>query len=59
VRGGAPAGELIHRLSDEGYAVLLLARIDPTGERELNAESNSEDVVGPLAKSIISAIRGQ
>jgi hypothetical protein len=36
VRGGAPAGELIHRLSGEGYAVLLLARIDPTGERELH-----------------------
>jgi serine/threonine protein kinase len=96
-RGDASAGRLIDRLSSEGYAVLLLARIDQTGQRELsyygrhdtsyssrvtlttydlatgkpfgststakieytsiNAESESEDIVGPLAKSIARAIR--
>jgi eukaryotic-like serine/threonine-protein kinase len=98
LRGGdASAGRLIDRLSSEGYAVLLLARIDPTGQRALtysgrhdtayssrvtlttydlatgkpfgssgtatieytsiNAESASEEIVGPLARSIAKAIR--
>ena len=96
-RGDASAGRLIDLLRSEGYAVLLLARIDPTGQRALsyygrhdtayssrvtlttydlatgkpfgssgtatinytsiNADSESEDVVGPLAKSIAKAIR--
>ena len=96
-RGEVSAARLIDRLGAEGYAVLVLARIDPTGQRELsyygrhdiayssrvtltaydlatgkpisssrsanveytsiNAESESEDVVGPLAKSVASAIR--
>ena len=96
-RGDASAGRLIDRLSGEGYAVLLLARIDPTGQRELsyygrhdtayssrvtltaydlatgrpfgssgtatmeytsiNADSESEEKVGPLARSIARAIR--
>jgi hypothetical protein len=96
-RGDASAGRLIDRLSSEGYAVLLLARIDATGQRELsyygrhdtayssrvtltaydlatgrpfgssgaatieytsiNADSESEDKVGPLARSIARAIR--
>ena len=95
--GGASAGRLIDRLSSEGYAVLLLARIDATGQRELsyygrhdtayssrvtltaydlatgrpfgssgtatleytsiNADSESEEKVGPLARSIARAIR--
>jgi serine/threonine protein kinase len=95
--GGASAGQLIDRLSSQGYAVLVLARIDPTGQRELsyygrhdtayssritlttydlatgrpfgssgtatieytsiNADSESEETVGPLAKKIGRAIR--
>ncbi len=35
-RGDASAARLIDRLGREGYAVLLLARIDPTGQRELS-----------------------
>jgi len=96
-RGDPPAGRLIDRLSAERYAVLLLARIDPVGQRELsyygrhdtayssrvtltaydlatgkplgasrsatmeytsiNAESQAEEMVAPLAKSIASVIR--
>jgi serine/threonine protein kinase len=96
-RGDVSASRLIDRLSGEGYAVLLLARIDPTGQRELsyygrhdtaytsrvtltaydlatgrpfgssksatieytsiNAESESEEMVGPLARSLAKAIR--
>lgn len=96
-RGDVSAARLIERLSGEGYAVLLLARIDPTGQRELsyygrhdtayssrvtlttydlatgrpfgssgtatieytsiNADGESEEMVGPLAKSIARAIR--
>jgi len=95
--GGASAGHLIDVLRNEGFAVLLLARIDPTGQRELNyygrhdiayssrvtltaydlatgrpfrsssaatieytsinAESESQDVVGPLARVMATAIR--
>ncbi len=95
--GDASAGRLIERLSSEGYAVLLLARIDPTGQRALsyygrhdtayssrvtlttydlatgrpfgssgtatieytsiNADSESKEIVGPLARSIAKAIR--
>ncbi|HYM59589.1 MAG TPA: protein kinase [Thermoanaerobaculia bacterium] len=37
LRGGdVSAARLIDRLGREGYAVLLLARIDPTGQRELS-----------------------
>jgi hypothetical protein len=96
-RGDVSAGRLIDRLRGEGYATLVLARIDPTGQRELsyygrhdtayssrvtlttydlatgrpfgssgtatieytsiNAESESEEIVGPLARSIARAIR--
>jgi eukaryotic-like serine/threonine-protein kinase len=96
-RDGASAGRLIDRFSSEGYAVLLLARVDPTGQRELsyygrhdtayssrvtlttydlatgrpfgssgtttieytsiNADSESEEKIGPLARSIARAIR--
>ncbi len=96
-RGDASAARLIDRLSREGYAVLLLARIDPTGQRELsyygrqdtlytsrvtltaydlatgrplgssgsatieytsiNADSQSKDAVGPLARSVARTIR--
>jgi eukaryotic-like serine/threonine-protein kinase len=96
-RGEASTGRLIDRLSSEGYAVLLLARVDPIGQRELsyygrhdtaytsrvtltaydlatgkpfgssgtatveytsiNADSASEEMVAPLAKSIARAIR--
>ena len=96
-RGNVPAGRLIDRLRGEGYATLLLARIDPTGQRELSyygrhdtayssrvtltaydlatgkplgssksatleytaisAQSESEEAVGPLARSLANAIR--
>ena len=96
-RGDASAGRLIDRLSREGYAVLLLARVDPTGQRELsyygrhdiayssrvtlttydlatgrpfgpsgtatieytsiNAQSEAEEAVGPIARSSAKAIR--
>ena len=96
-RGDVSAARLIDRFSAEGYAVLLLARVDPTGQRELsyygrhdtayssrvtlttydlatgrpfgssghvtieytsiNAENESEERVGPLAKSAARAIR--
>ena len=35
-RGDVSAGRLIDRLRGEGYATLVLARIDPTGQRELS-----------------------
>ena len=94
---GVSAGRLIDRLGSEGYAVLLLARIEPAGQRELsyygrhdtayssrvtlttydlatgrpfgssgtgtieytsiNADGQSEEIVGPLARSIATAIR--
>ena len=96
-RGDVSAARLIDRLAGEGYAVLLLARLDPTGQRELsyygrhdtlytsrvtltaydlatgrpfgssgsasidytslNAQSKSEEAVGPLARSAAAAIR--
>ena len=95
--GNVSAGRLIDRLRGEGYATLVLARIDPTGQRELSyygrhdtayssrvtlttydlatgkpvgtsrsatveytsisAQSESEEAVGPLAKSAAKAIR--
>ena len=42
VRGNAPTALLIERLRSEGQAVLLLARVDPTGQRELNYLGRSE-----------------
>jgi len=36
VRGDAAASRLISRLRDEGYAVMLLARVDPATSRELH-----------------------
>ena len=97
VQGRAPVRELIAQLRDDGYAVLMLARIEPTGSRELsyygrrdtaytsrvtvtaydlasgrpfgspqtesmtytsiNADSESQDVVAPLARAVARAIR--
>jgi serine/threonine-protein kinase len=34
--GGASASRLIDRLREEGFALLLLARVEPSGERELS-----------------------
>lgn len=97
---GRPAvRDLIARLRDDGYAVLMLARIEPTGERELsyygrhdtaysarvtvaaydlatgrpigapgsgeitytsiNIESESQDVVTPLARECARTIRNR
>jgi eukaryotic-like serine/threonine-protein kinase len=42
VRGNPSAGMLIDRLRSEGQAVLLLARVDPTGVRELRYLGRSE-----------------
>jgi tRNA A-37 threonylcarbamoyl transferase component Bud32 len=36
LRGRAALRELIAELRDDGYAVLMLARIEPTGQRELS-----------------------
>lgn len=36
VRSDAAASRLISRLRDEGYAVMLLARVDPATQRELH-----------------------
>jgi serine/threonine-protein kinase len=95
--GDVSAGRLIDRLRGEGYATLVLARIEPTGQRELSyygrhdiayssrvtlttydlatgrplgsstsatieytsisAQSESEETVGPLARSAVKAIR--
>ena len=97
VQGRAPVRDLIAQLRDDGYAVLMLARIEPTGSRELsyygrrdtaytsritvtaydlatgrpfgtpqtesitytsiNMDSESQDVVGPLARAVARAIR--
>jgi serine/threonine-protein kinase len=97
VQGRAPVRDLIAQLRDDGYAVLMLARIEPTGSRELsyygrrdtaytsritvtaydlatgrpfgtpqtesitytsiNMDSESQDVVGPLARAVARAVR--
>ncbi|HEX6088400.1 MAG TPA: serine/threonine-protein kinase [Thermoanaerobaculia bacterium] len=97
VQGRAPLRDLIAQLRDDGYAVLMLARIEPTGSRELsyygrrdtaytsritvtaydlatgrpfgtpqtesitytsiNMDSESQDVVAPLARAVARAIR--
>ena len=97
VQGRAPVRDLIAQLRDDGYAVLMLARIEPTGSRELsyygrrdtaytsritvtaydlatgrpfgtpqtesitytsiNMDSESQDVVAPLARAVARAIR--
>jgi eukaryotic-like serine/threonine-protein kinase len=97
LQGRVAVRDLIAELRDDGYAVLMLARIEPTGQRELsyhgrrdtaytarvtvtpydlatgrpfgspqsaeirytsiNVESESQDVVGPLARSAANAIR--
>ncbi|MDB4915066.1 MAG: serine/threonine protein kinase, partial [Gemmatimonadetes bacterium] len=40
--GNASASNLIDRLRHEGHAVLVLARVDPTGQRELNYMGRSD-----------------
>ena len=97
LQGRASVRELIAQLRDDGYAVLMLARIEPTGQRELsyygrrdtsfqarvtvttydlatgrpfgtpqvgsmsytsiNVDSESEDVVTPLARAAARMIR--
>jgi len=97
LRGRVAVRDLIAQLRDDGYAVLMLARIEPTGQRELsyygrhdtsfqarvtvtaydlasgrpfgtpqtgsmsytsiNADSESEDVVTPLARAAARTIR--
>lgn len=91
--------ELIDQLREDGYAVLMLARVEPTGQRELtyygrrdtsyqarvtvtaydlatgrpfgspqtgsmsytsiNVDSESEDVVTPLARAVASSVRNR
>jgi serine/threonine protein kinase len=41
-RGDVSAARLIDRLRGEGVAMLLLARVDPTGQRELNYLGRSD-----------------
>jgi hypothetical protein len=41
-RGDVSAARLIDRLRGEGLSVLLLARVDPTGQRELNYLGHSD-----------------
>ncbi len=95
--GGGSSAHLIDLIGREGYAVLVIARVDPAGQRELhyygrydtlytarvtvtaydlatgrplgssrsanvdytsiNADSKSEEVVGPIAKAVADAIR--
>jgi eukaryotic-like serine/threonine-protein kinase len=97
--GNASVKRLTDALRSEGFAVLVLARVDPTGQRELsfygrrdtayssrvtlttydlasgrplgstasapieytsiNAQTEAQDVVGPLARASARAIRGQ
>jgi serine/threonine-protein kinase len=97
LQGRVALRELIGRLQNNGYAVLMLARIEPTGQRELsyygrrdiaysaritvtaydlasgrpfgtpqtgeirytsiNVESESQDVVSPLAQAVAETIR--
>jgi serine/threonine-protein kinase len=95
--GRGPIRDLVEQLRDDGYAVLMLARVEPTGSRELsyygrrdtaytarvtvtaydlatgrpfgtpqtesmtytsiNVDSESQDVVAPLARAVARAIR--
>ena len=42
LRGGASLRDLIAQLRDDGFAVLMLARIEPTGQREISYYGRSD-----------------